>query len=226
MVSDPLRPGRTCIRFAVSKNDHHDPETFQRSEVAIPYEMWHAAMFHAYSYSFETLIRASEWIPRGDTWLSVAQWRDIPDGYPTAQVEPWRYAILALYVINDKWKIVYRSDANATTPYDYADAIGVDWQGHIDSKSADTKWWEQPFAASDFDAWIKWEFRVLWSYKTDEGRLDVYKNNVRVLEYRGAIGYNDVRGPTSRFGIYRSGPHPYAPYQDRVLYVSDYVVAM
>jgi hypothetical protein len=57
------------------------------------------------------------------------------------------------------------------------------------------------------------------------GLLEVWKDGTKVINRPGApIGFNDVNGPTSKFGIYRSAPHSFAPYQNRVSYVNEYRV--
>jgi hypothetical protein len=156
---------------------------------------------------------------------------DIPDGIDTNQLEEWRHPTLALCAINDKWKITYRVDpdkisdtsdwgafdkrtlANPKNPYG--------WQGQ-ETTGPEPNWHEFSLL-EDIGKWTKFVIKVRWSFT--EKVLEVWKNGVKLIsEPHHAISYNDDLGPSSKFGLYRSSPHAYSEYKDRILWYNDYIV--
>jgi hypothetical protein len=224
--NDPVL-GRPAYRFecrsAFSGGDS------QRSELKIYRKDWHADMNKTYFYGFQMMLDPG-WKISGDRYLVFCQMHDIPDGIDTQQLEAWRHPTLAFCAINDKWKITYRVDTDKIS--DTSDWSKFDsktlaypknaygWQGHINQD--EPNWHAFPLT-DDIGKWTKWVVKVKWSYT--EKVLEVWKNGVKLIsEPHHPISYNDNLGPSSKLGIYRSSPHSFAPYQDRILWYRDYIV--
>jgi hypothetical protein len=236
VVDDPLDASGKAVRFELRATDR--AEDSQRSELKLHRSIWHAQTGSEYWYGFRILVPGSaseSWTFGGDRWCAVAQWHDIPDYIDDpvrGQQEPWRAPPLALCIINDKWKIIYRFDPDQLSAVDgtwdkrsMGGCAPYDWQGQIDKPPARDGWW-QASLKPDLGKWTSWVFHVKWS-PDDKGLLDVWKDGEPVISRPNKpIGYNDVQGPTCKLGLYRSAPYPKAPYHgayhDRVLYYGEY----
>lgn len=202
----------------------------QRSELKIYRGDWHATMNGEYWYGIKMMLDPS-WKLSGDRWCVLTQWHDIPDGIDSKQLEEWRHPVLAICAINDKWKITYRCDddkisntsnwgvfdrktlGNPQNPYG--------WQGDIDKD--EPNWHAFPLA-NDVGKWTKWVIHTKWSYQND-AILEIWKDGQKLISQpHHPIMYNDDLGPSSKFGIYRSAPASFAPYQDRIFWYKDYIV--
>lgn len=51
--------------------------------------------------------------------------------------------------------------------------------------------------------WYSWRYRFKYS-PAEDGVLQVWRNNIPVVDYSGPVGYNDLAGPSPQLGIYRS----------------------
>lgn len=220
IVRDPLNNGNKCVRFTAYANDTtSECGECQRAELKIYRDTFSAEMLKTYTYSARVMIDPG-WQFSGDRWLTLLQWHDIPD--PGGEV--WRHPIMMLSLLNDHWTVLWRWCADRTQTV-ARDQWKERWQAQI-AEPPQGRWLELP-AAADLGKWVRWVFVVRWDYGP-EGVLKVYKDGTKVLDRVGPIGYNDVLGPTCKFGLYRSQRYDSAPfygkYYDRVLFVDDYMV--
>lgn len=58
-----------------------------------------------------------------------------------------------------------------------------------------------------FDAWIAWRFVVRYDY-SGSGFVEVYRNGVKVVSYKGKVGYNNSSTINAKSGIYFFGDNP------------------
>ncbi len=63
---------------------------------------------------------------------------------------------------------------------------------------------EKLFKTKEFslNKWNEFVINVKWSYETD-GFVNIWWDNRQIVQYNGAVGYNDNTGPYFQFGIYR-----------------------
>jgi len=127
-------------------------------------------------------------------WIVFAQWHGSPD---LSSGDMWRSPPLALEISTNKWIIDYRYDPNFITTHNPSGHYA--WTGSM---------------TEDKGKWTDWVFHVRWDY-SETGFLEVWKNGVQVADYHGPIGYNDVKGPYFKMGIYRGGANSICP---RVVY--------
>lgn len=229
-IADAPITGEKAARFEVKANGPNDGDS-QRSELKIYRGDWHMDNKKDYWVGFKVLLPDSgveEWKLGGDRWLLCFQLHNIPDSG-----EPWTSPPLMLCVINDKWKIISRTDPNPISGtssawddmslgYPKPSGSQYDWQGQIDKPHPDN-WWEGPV---DLGRWVKWVFKVRFDW-TNNGSLEVWKDDVKVVNrVNMPIGTNDALGPTFKTGIYRNKPGQIssAPSQDRVLYVNRIII--
>jgi hypothetical protein len=258
IVADPEDPTNHVRKYTVYSNDIVHG-TYQRVEDKIYYQNWHAQMGREYWYGFRTLICSNEWPLSavnnygGDRWLIIAQWHDIPDNLyygDGVQREEWKSPTLAIYVINGKYKVLYRTDplpisvTNGST--NGAECVAFDkrslgcpssenweydWQGQIDNLPSNTntnhRWWQEDMLADrNANRWVKWVFHVKWA-SDNTGLLEVWKDGNKIIDkHNYPTSYNDYAGPTSKMGIYRSSPYAGVPYNsvyyDRTFYLDEY----
>jgi hypothetical protein len=221
---DPLNASNKCARFNVRATDTtSECDACQRAELKIYRKVFSAKMRGTYTYRARLML-ANDWQFGGDRWQTLLQWHDNPYDASDNQIEAWRHPILKLAVLNTHWTIVWRwcGDAIQSEAVDQWDSK---WQGQID-EAPNGRWWIQD-ASNDRGRWISWIFLVRWDYEST-GLLRVWKDDVKVIDRNGPIGYNDIFGPTCKMGIYRSKRYSGKPYNgeyyDRTLYLDDYIV--
>lgn len=225
LVADPVNAANKVVRFNVKATDTtSECGACQRAELKIYRGTWYAEMMKEYTYSTRIYIDPS-WTFGGDRWMTLLQWHDIPDGIDTASpTDAWRHPILKVAILNSHWTVLWRWNSQPIQT-EAVDQWNSEWQGQI-AKPPNGRWWEGD-ATNDRGHWVRWWFIVRWDY-TNNGFLKVWKDNTQIVDYKGPIGYNDVMGPTCKFGIYRSEKYSGSPYNgayyDRTMYLDDYVV--
>lgn len=78
---------------------------------------------------------------------------------------------------------------------------------------------EKLFKTKNFplNEWHDFIIQARWTYKND-GLINIWWNNVQIVNYKGPVGYNDNIGPHFQFGIYRdSTSKTYVSYMKNVI---------
>lgn len=230
ITADPLDAARKCYRFECRKSTP-PIDGSQRSELKLYRDVFKMQLRKDYYFGFKVLLDKS-WVTGGDRWCVLFQIHEIPDHITSTgqQDEPWRSPPLALMAINNKFKWIYRSDPqpistdagsekwDSMTLGGPKDAYG--WQGQVDKD--EPNWFSCPLVIGK---WVEWKVHMKWDW-TSGGILQIWKDGELVVDrVNQPIGYNDEVGGTVKWGIYRSAPDAFAPYQDRVVYHNDITVS-
>lgn len=65
--------------------------------------------------------------------------------------------------------------------------------------------------------WHDFVIEAKWTYE-DDGYINIWWNNVQIVQYKGPVGYNDNAGPHFQFGLYRdSTSKTYVSYMKNIL---------
>jgi len=186
IVNNPVRSGNYSSRFEVRKGDMPYYDRRRRRKVGraeLSEHRYFTAPFNTdLWYRFSTFI-PKDW-PNERNRCLIAQWHGVPDfgeewRSPPLGIE-YRFNQFYIRICYSKKRIQHGNTArsNNKTPlyrsYEYAKK-GV---------------------------WHDFVINVKWSYKED-GYLNVWIDNNRVVRYRGPIGYNDRVGLFFKMGIYR-----------------------
>lgn len=193
IVGSPVRRGSYAARFEVAADD----ETITgglRSEVSelfykAPYDtdMW---------YRFSTYI-PDDW-PDSDARCVIAQWHAWPD---LLRGEAWRSPVIA---------VEYRSESFLIRICHNDERVQ-----HDNARTSNNKTiLYNSDARSQKGVWHDFVVHAVFSPAGD-GTLRVWIDGEPVVEYLGALGYNDRRGPWFKMGIYRDPtPEPFVLYHD------------
>jgi hypothetical protein len=125
----------------------------------------------------------SSWIPA--SWQGeavITQWHATPD-----PGEVWRSPPLALRYDGDRLRVTARTSPEPIQ----RDNDAPEWDLYVDDQLPT-------------EEWNDWVFRVVWSWEQD-GSVAAWLNGVKVIDYIGPIGYNDIDGTYFKFGIYNQG---------------------
>lgn len=117
--------------------------------------------------------------------VTLLQWHAVPD---KILLEGNRAPPLRLVEYEDKNVIALNWDT-APRSFDRFDLFG---------KKSGQILWQGPRTQ---DAWQSWVFRVVWSV-TEQGRITVWKDGERIVNYTGPTAYNDLAAPYMKAGIY------------------------
>ncbi len=198
-VTTPVKKGQTSMRFEVRAGDvwQQDKERgavhLERSEVA---ETTYRAPFNQNLwYRFSTRIPAT-W-PDEDIRCIIAQWHATPD---TDLGEVLRSPPLGIEFRNNRFKVrICHSNIR-------------NQESNSASNNKTTLYFSDEFSIKG--VWHEFLVNVLWSHSS-AGYLNLWINGHQVIRYKGPLGYNDVRGPYFKFGIYRDRtPSTYVIYHD------------
>ena len=156
-----------------------------RSEVEGPW----ANVGEEYWYGFSIFLPEDFIV--NDNWEILAQWH----GYPDFDIgEDWRCPVMALLTSNPnytsswgKWTLNLRYDSKENT-------IVGGKEVYEGENTFELGAWET-------GVWTDWVFHVRWSYESD-GLLEIWKNGVKILYYKGPNAFNDAEGPYFKMGIY------------------------
>ncbi len=220
--------GEKAARFEVRASGPTDGSS-QRSELKIYRDVWHMDNKKDYWMGFKILLPSNiGWEKKTERWNVVFQVHNIPDSNLN---EPWTSPPLALMVINNKWKIIPRFDANpissTTEAWDKMSLGNPDdpygYQGQIDKDEPDHWYAAGPL---DIGVWTKWIFKMRFDW-TSNGSLEAWKNDTKVVNRVGMpFGMNDALAGTFKIGLYRNKPGeiPGVTAQDRVTYVNRIII--
>jgi hypothetical protein len=78
---------------------------------------------------------------------------------------------------------------------------------------------EKIFKTKDFtlNRWHDFVIDAKWTYE-DDGFINIWWNNIQIVQYKGPVGYNDNVGPHFQFGVYRdSTSKTYVSYMKNIL---------
>lgn len=131
-------------------------------------------------YSVPVWYAFSTWIPT--SWQGAAvitQWHANPD-----PGEVWRSPPLALRYDGNQLRVSART---STEPIQTENSA-QEWNLYLNNQ------WPT-------EVWNDWLFRVVWSWQQD-GSVEAWLNDVKVIDYRGPVGYKDDHGPYFKWGIY------------------------
>lgn len=187
IVTNPVRRGRYAARFELRAGD--DTGDGVRAELK---EGYNAPLGREIWYSFSTLVPRD--FPIADSRTVITQWHAEEDpGEAIAARSPvlaHRYDGRSL-VIDIRYSSAKTQQAN-----DGMARILYEQEG---------------FARG---VWHDFLYRVRWSDKPD-GLVECWLDGERVINYSGPVGYNDVRGPYFKFGLYHHiGDRPLVVYHD------------
>lgn len=115
-------------------------------------------------------------------WVNIGQLHGSPDAGDYSSMAP----IFAVQLMGEQMRIVSRADPNAISTGRVEDQIL-----YKDTTNIIRGHW--------YD--IKIEIKV---DPFGNGDIDVYRDGVQIVDYHGAVGYNDAAGPYWREGIYRA----------------------
>lgn len=114
-------------------------------------------------------------------WEIVAQWHSTPDSDAEGSLNP----PLSLQTQNGEWRLyTIWDDAKITVKDEYDGAKQYDLGPYTTGK------------------WTDWVFNIKWSPAAD-GVLRVFKDNVKVVDKAGPIGFKDDEAPYFKFGLYK-----------------------
>ena len=112
---------------------------------------------------------------------SIVQWNSLPD---LKEGETWRSAPLFLGVLNDRYVLEIRSDANRITTHDFS-------------------FTRLDLGPVEKETWHDWVFHIKWAYD-NTGVIEVWKNGQLILSrLNQPNSYNDAMYPYFKVGIYK-----------------------
>lgn len=199
MVPDPLNPRNRVVRFEVRPGDvwRDDAQRgmfgVERAELSEP--EYRAPFRMDQWYRFRVLI------PKNSTDLVtrclVAQWHGTPD---QNLGEVLRSPVLGIEMRGKEF-IIRKCHSNIRV--------------QLNNSRTNNK--KRLYRSSEFaerNVWHDIVVNVKWSWEND-GYCHVWIDGHQVVDYTGPIGYNDVRGPYFKSGIYRdSVPEAHIVYFD------------
>ena len=181
IVTSPVRRGARSARFELRNDDPLVTETY-RNEVSVGRSgsPRMAEMGQEYWYSFSIFIPAN-W-QNDDLRDELAQFHAPPD-----PGEVWRNPPLGFDTREGKWEIWNRWDKRRiqTHPNNHQSGHRLLWTGPLHKGQ-----------------WNDWVVHVKWSYE-DDGFLEIWLNDVKVVNDNGPNCYNDQHQRYFKWGIYK-----------------------
>jgi len=167
------------LRFEVRPGDHwsKDDVGVERAE-AVFSNLLNFGQTYSIDYSFMVEPGAAN----TSDWVNIGQLHGSADAGDYGSMAP----IFAVQLMGEKLRIVSRSDPNAISTGRAEDQI-------LYKDTADIvrgQWYD-----------IKIDIKV---DPFGNGDIDVYRDGVQIVDYHGAVGYNDAAGPYWREGVYRA----------------------
>ena len=111
----------------------------------------------------------------------IAQWHEMPD---FSRGENWRSPPISLMQKDDKWFLFLRWSADTVNTNATASAKRIEL-GNMEKEK-----------------WIQWIFHLKFSWEQD-GLVEIWKNQEKILTYNGPNNYNDLVGNYFKLGIYK-----------------------
>jgi len=189
--TERARSGRYSMKSYLNRANS---SVSKRTEVSVKAPLTHIGSELWYGFS---IFLPKSFVP-GNVWEILAQWHGTPN-YGNESLgrlnPPLSLATWKSDVPRGHWSLFCLWDADPlTSPGDY----------QIDG----SKLWDLgPWAT---DEWTDWVFHIKWSYSSD-GILQVWKNGINVIDYRGPNTYNDNTGPYLKMGVYKGWGDRNAP---------------
>jgi hypothetical protein len=158
----------------------------KRTEVSVKAPLTHIGDELWYGFS---IFLPKSFVP-GNVWEIVTQWHGTPNNgneslgrlNPPLSLATWKSD-----VTRGHWSLFCLWDADRVTSPGVYETDG-------------SKLWDLgPWAT---DEWTDWVFHIKWSYSSD-GIMQVWKNGVQVVNYKGPNTYNDDVGPYLKMGVYK-----------------------
>lgn len=173
-------------RFEVRSGDHlpGDGSVKERSEA---YSTRKLAVRTLYEISFEVMV-----VPGGSntaTWMTLAQLQSTFDKGENGHSPPF-----ALEMVGERMRIVSRADPRRI------------------SRKNDFTFTKQYQDTANIRRGKWYRFRMLVKFDpSGGGSLAVWRDGVRLVDYHGALGFDDVEGAYFKQGVYRaSAPEAFA----------------
>ncbi|WP_134497812.1 polysaccharide lyase [Microvirga pakistanensis] len=177
-VAQDARHGSQALRITLRKDDPlvagGKRAELRLKPVGVGEDQW---------YAFSLLL--PEEAQKTSEIVTVAQWHAVDD---KILGERGRAPPLRLIVHNGTWNVV--------TTWDNRFISGVPFL-HSEPQGGMALW----AAPVDGGAWTDWVFHVKWSYRED-GLVQIWKDGVSIVEYKGPNAYNDLIGPFFKVGVY------------------------
>jgi hypothetical protein len=177
-IAHGVRHGNKALRITLRKDDAlvagSKRAELRLKAVGLGEDQW---------YAFSLLIPDDE--QNTSDIVTVAQWHAVDD---KILGERGRAPPLRLIVQDGTWKVVTTWDSRLISgiPFFRSEPQG--------GKAL----WSASVARG---AWTDWVFHVKWSYGQD-GFVQIWKDGISVVQYRGPNAYNDLIGPFFKVGIY------------------------
>lgn len=181
LFSDPTDLSNQVLRFELRPGEKVQTRSVNRPRAEI-YEKYYAPFDTFIEYKFRVYI-PSEW-QNDDVRALIAQWHAYPDRQFN---EVSRSPNLAIDYRDDKFLIRIQTSKQAVN---YDNKIGMVRNALYKSEKVTKNQWHQ------------FKVQVRWSAQ-DSGKLAVWLDNKKVINYTGPTAYNDCVGPYFKMGIYR-----------------------
>jgi len=194
VVTSPVRAGKYAARFEIRGGDRAGLLGGYRAEI-------HEFPRHIAPLGSEKWYGFSIYVPRDWPELNnrtvIGQWHATPD---LLRGEVWRSPPLAIRYREGRLRVTARYSKERVQKEN--DGTRLELYSHPGE-----------FAKG---RWHDWVFHVKWA-PNEDGFVEAWLDDRRIIDYRGPIGYNDLLGLWFKFGIYRDD-HP----TTQVLYFDDY----
>jgi hypothetical protein len=194
-VRDPTGSDEECLRFELREGDawvNKSGPTF-RAEIETRER---PPMNSVRWYRFSLFLPPD--FPIEDNRLVLAQWHGVDK---KELGEPSRIPVLAFRYRNGKLSITMRHSADRIV------------------RDPDAVPSEELFQTSLFPLgkWNVFFVQARWSF-TEDGFINIWWNEKRIVSYKGPVGYNDDLAPYFQFGLYRDETDKtYVSYMKRIL---------
>jgi len=182
VVNTPAIDGGHSIRFILNRSDPKVSGSM-RAEIANSKDENKDPVGSERWYKINTYI-PNDWIKDTEREI-VVQWHATPDRWRDDKYEDWRSPPLSIQINGNDWEIETRWDSRPVTPDNDCEGYETIWKGPIQRGE-----------------WTQWVIHVKWNYNSS-GLLQVWKNNIRVVNKNGPVCYNDRKGIYLKIGIYK-----------------------
>ncbi|MET0529188.1 MAG: heparin lyase I family protein [Microvirga sp.] len=166
------------MRFEVRSGDHwqNDRSGVERSEIASYKKL---AIGQTYTISYKFMVEPGQ--PNTADWLVLGQLHSTEDSYDSGVSPP-----SGINLIGERMEIHVRWSTPAQTNWDNVKTRSL----YTDTHDIQRGHWYDIKMTVKFDPF-------------GNGILDVWRDGVQLVNYRGPLGYNDQIGPYWKHGVYR-----------------------
>lgn len=199
VVRDTARSGDHSVRFTLHRNDK-DVASSKRAELV----KHGVADIHGQTWAGHSVL-LPEGYQKDPNFEIIFQWHERPDW---DRGEGWRSPPVYIVIEDGEWRVRNRWDPKLRTVKNNPRP-----EGGTESFS---------IGKVETGVWTDFVIRTFWSHKSD-GILQVWKDGSLVVNKRGPVMYNDIRGPYYKIGIYKP-PFKYSKenhVKSRTFYVDD-----